>query len=476
MTGEGAGLHGDVDGDCPRAHWQRRRLAREAFLRHAAHGRFWRTHRGRVRLQHKFFVWLALTIVATMATVWMLFWLTFPGEPPFSRRMRQVYAVVEQQFAERWFDDAARRAFAEQVSRTVHATLWVEDARGALLERVGPECEPADYTMDVKREGQVIGRVRACLDRSEHPGPLTAVVLLLGACSVLWGAAAIVAHHIGYPLSLLVAVTREIGSGNLSARVRLGRHQKGELGVLAESVNDMASRIEKQISDQRELLAAISHEVRSPLARLRLSAELLRNDPENAPALDALEREVTELDALVGKLLVNSRLDFGALTRTRVLGVELFADVLARRDLPFELLVDESQGAAVDADVTLVSRALENLLDNAIRYGGGPTRCSVRHASAAEAATGAALVFEVSDSGPGFEASVLPRVFEAFYRAPSSSAGEHGSLGLGLALVRRIAEAHGGRAWAQNAPGGGARVAFSLSKEAPSRESAGSTA
>jgi two-component system, OmpR family, sensor kinase len=280
---------------------------------------------------------------------------------------------------------------------------------------------------------------------------------------VLWGAAALVAHKIGRPLSLLIGVTREIGSGNLSARVRLGRYQRGEVGLLAESVNDMASRIERQMKDQRELLAAVSHEVRSPLARLLVCSELLRNNPGNAQALGALEREVSELDTLVGKLLVNSRLDFEAITKKRIVAAELAHEVLARRQLPLELLDDMTGGAAVDVDATLVARALENLLDNATSYGKGPTRCRLRAATATEAGNAReAIVFEVCDAGPGIEPRILTRVFDAFYRA-NNDGHEAGSLGLGLALVRRIAQAHGGKAWADNLPGGGACVAFSVS-------------
>jgi signal transduction histidine kinase len=423
----------------------------------------------RRRLQHLFFIWLALSIVATAATVWMLFWLTFPGELPSVKRMRQIESFMEQQFADRWTDEAARHKFAEDVIEAVGATLWIESASGQPLDRVGPDCEPIVHTLDVHKDGVLLGRVSACIGHEDHPGPLTPIVMLLGACTVLWGAAALVAHKIGRPLSLLIAVTREIGAGNLSARVRLGRYQKGELGLLAESVNDMASRIERQISDQRELLAAVSHEVRSPLARLRVSAELLRSDPQNVPALDALEREVIELDTLVGKLLVNSRLDFEALTKREVIGAELFAEVLARRKLPASLLQDGSASCQVSLDPTLVARALENLLDNAARYGNGPTRCTVRRAEPRENTRTDALVFEVCDSGPGFDVKSLPRVFDAFYRAnngtsaTASNSADHSSLGLGLALVRRIAQAHGGRAWAENLSTGGAKVAFSVS-------------
>lgn len=418
----------------------------------------------RRRLQHLFFIWLALSIVATAATVWMLFWLTFPGELPSVKRMRQIGEFMQGQFADRWEDRAARHKFAEDVTEAVGATLWIESPSGQTLDRIGPECSPIVHTLDVHKDGVLLGRVSACIGHEDHPGPLTPIVMLLGACTVLWGAAALVAHKIGRPLSLLIAVTREIGAGNLSARVRLGRYQKGELGLLAESVNDMASRIERQISDQRELLAAVSHEVRSPLARLRVSAELLRSDPHNAPALDALEREVIELDTLVGKLLVNSRLDFEALTKREVVGAELFAEVLARRKLPAQLLQDGSKACPVRLDATLIARALENLLDNAARHGNGPTHCNVRRAEPRESPRSAeALVFEVCDNGPGFDLKTLPRVFDAFYRASNGNTGDGASLGLGLALVRRIAQAHGGRAWAENLSTGGARVAFSVS-------------
>jgi two-component system, OmpR family, sensor kinase len=276
---------------------------------------------------------------------------------------------------------------------------------------------------------------------------------------VLWTAAALLAHRLARPFSLLIDTTREIGSGNLSARVRLGRHQHGELRLLAESVNDMASRIERQMKDQRELLAAVSHEVRSPLARLRLSAEILRADPTNAPALDSIELEVVELDALVGQLLASSRLDFETLSQQEVRLGDLFRQVLSRHQIPASTLDDQSQNTAARVDTTLIARALDNLLDNAVRHGGAVAGCRLRLSAVA---TGGELVFEVRDSGSGFAPHVLPNVFEAFYRGPGTSSGAPASLGLGLALVRRIALAHGGKAWAENVPGGGALVAFSV--------------
>ncbi|HVZ32357.1 MAG TPA: HAMP domain-containing sensor histidine kinase, partial [Polyangiaceae bacterium] len=309
----------------------------------------------------------------------------------------------------------------------------------------------------VVRAGVELGRVRVCWNGS-HNFARAVVVVLGSACIVLWAAAAVVARRLIRPLSLLIRTTREIGSGNLAARVRLGRHQQGELRLLAESVNDMARRIERQMRDQRELLAAVSHEVRSPLARLRVATEMLRSGTATPQLLDAVEREVIELDALIGKLLASSRLDFETLSKTEVVAADVFADVLGRRGLGRELLDDQSGGQRVPLDITLIARALDNLLDNAERHAGGARHCVLRP----DAAT-SRLVFEVHDAGPGFPSDVLPRIFDGLTSGSGArKRSTQGSLGLGLALVQRIARAHGGRAWAENLPGGGAKVAFDV--------------
>jgi signal transduction histidine kinase len=217
------------------------------------------------------------------------------------------------------------------------------------------------------------------------------------------------------------------------------------------------------LNEQRELLAAVSHEVRSPLARMRISTELLRDNPEDARALSAIESEVFEIDTLIGKLLASSRLDFGSLTRTSLLARDLATRALERQKLPPELFEDESEGAKLSCDPTLVARALDNLLDNAQEHGRGLSRLTLRRARAGEHPhPEQALVFEASDHGPGFEAHALTRAFEAFYRPPQPDTKRRASLGLGLSLVERIARAHGGRAWAENLPGSGARVSFSV--------------
>lgn len=425
------------------------------------------------RLQHQLFLWLGMTSLATVLAAGLALRAL---EPSWQRRYQQLSGFASAQFAERWMDAAARRGLAEQVAEAFEASLLLSDAQGHELERVGPsECGGPQQELQVSRAGVVLGSVRVCVSGGRGFGR-SLLAVLGSACLVLWASAALVARRLVRPLSLLIATTREIGSGNLGARVRLGRHQRGELALLAESVNDMAQRIERQMRDQRELLAAVSHEVRSPLARLRVASELLRG-PEsgaalggspNAAVLDALEREVNELDVLVGKLLASSRLDFETLSRKPLAAAQLFADVLARRQLSQGLLRDESEGKLASLDVTLIARALDNLLENAEQHAGGVRSCSVRVERAVTpsavpaSAARESLVFEVCDQGPGFSPEVLSRAFEAFYRSTEAKGSRHGSLGLGLALVQRIARAHGGRAWAENVSGGGARVAFSV--------------
>jgi two-component system, OmpR family, sensor kinase len=453
------------------------------------------------RLHQQLFAWLALTILATIAVSVLVLNLLEPAQAPFNRFVDQAAGFATRQFAERWHDAPARDRLARDIADTFGVELTLSDAQGALLLRAGPEpCRGPSYSLDIESGAQRLGRIDACVQGLRRFRPLIGLTVLGSVCLVLWTAAALLARRITRPLSLLIDTTREIGSGNLSARVRLGRHQRGELRLLAESVNDMAQRIERQMKDQRELLAAVSHEVRSPLARLRLSAEILRNDAANAQALDSIELEVVELDGLVGQLLASSRLDFESSRKQDVVAGDLFRQILARRQLDAGLLDDRSGGAVARVDATLITRALDNVLDNAIRHAGRVSRCSVRvvgSAGPSSRATGPAdlgrafgqeapaaggtaepegearsarraspdaevLVFEVRDSGPGFPEHVLPKVFEAFYRGPEAPPGTSGSLGLGLALVRRIARAHGGDAWAENLEGGGARVAFSV--------------
>jgi signal transduction histidine kinase len=286
------------------------------------------------------------------------------------------------------------------------------------------------------------------VDGHHLPRSIAAIVFFI---FILWSVSGKLARGLARPFVELSRVAQEIGKGNLDARYTFGRRGRtGESFLIGLSINQMAERIGKQIRDQRELLAAVSHEVRTPLARIRVLAELGRMHGVtegfvvDAKMLDDLDREVIEIDALIGELLASSRLDFAALTR-----VDLEAGDVARRALerqtltPTLLLPDEP--VTFTADPTLIQRALANLLHNAVVHAGGVDAMVVT-------GTPGTVRFEVKDRGPGIAAGEEKKVFESFYRGPSGAESNdytHSALGLGLALVERIAKAHGGHAFAE---------------------------
>jgi signal transduction histidine kinase len=289
--------------------------------------------------------------------------------------------------------------------------------------------------------------------------------------AVLWMASGMIAFRLTRPLMLVVDAARRIGDGDLKTRIPL-RPQRGEIAILAIAINDMAARIEKQLADQRALLAAVSHELRTPLGHVRVLVETARDTPGGAtPAvLDELEREVLELDRLVDRLLASSRLDFATIERRDADVGALAVNAVERAGVPPErLAVDGNCTAAVEP--TLVRRAIANLLENAETHGGGAVAVRVERRDDT-------VAVEVDDAGPGVPAADRARMFAPFERGARSGNGNGaidartGGLGLGLALVARIAKAHGGRAWIDTRPGGGARAGFSVSVAARTRESA----
>jgi len=247
------------------------------------------------------------------------------------------------------------------------------------------------------------------------------------------------------PLLAVVKAARDIGDGKLDTRIRA--RGRGEMNVLASAINDMASRIEQQLKDQRQLLAAVSHELRTPLGHMRVLIETAR-DTHDPKALAELDREVLTLDDLVGRLLASSRLEFGNLDKRTIDLGELVSDLATQAGVaPEQIEAEGDVRAAVDP--TLVRRAIANLLDNAKTHGGGAVAVRVVR-------RGAQVAIEVDDAGPGVTPDRRADAFRAF--VPSSGGG----LGLGLALVSRIAVAHEGGAWIADRPGGGARVGFTV--------------
>jgi signal transduction histidine kinase len=248
------------------------------------------------------------------------------------------------------------------------------------------------------------------------------------------------------------------GAGRLDHRVEVvGRD---ELAAVATSFNQAAGRIEALVRSHQSLLANASHELRSPLARMKMAVVMLA-DAEPAQR-DSLNREIdtniAELDALVEEVLLASRLDalrdLEQPERVDLLG--LAAEEAARVDAVLDAAADQAP-VIVTGDERLLRRALRNLLENARRYGGDDVSVQARH-------EGGGVVLQVCDRGPGVPEALRERIFEPFYRLPGH-AERSGGVGLGLSLVKQIAERHGGSVRCEARKGGGSRFVLSLPAE-----------
>jgi signal transduction histidine kinase len=253
-----------------------------------------------------------------------------------------------------------------------------------------------------------------------------------------------IARRLTRRLARLQAGVEQLGAGDLSTRVPVSGHD--EIAVLARSFNASAERIEALVQSHKMLLANCSHELRTPLARIRLGLERMSHDAD--PALhDELARSIAELDQLIGEMLLSSRLD-AMRTLERSESVDLLA-LVAEEASHFDRSV-EGQPVIIRGDPSLLRRLMRNLLDNAQRHAGGATRVSVD----GDASGNAEL--SVDDHGVGVAEDERERIFEPFYRSTRAGTASKG-FGLGLALVRQIARAHGGEVRYSPLPEGGSR-------------------
>ncbi|MFM8609574.1 MAG: ATP-binding protein [Burkholderiaceae bacterium] len=247
------------------------------------------------------------------------------------------------------------------------------------------------------------------------------------------------------------------GEGDLTVRVPVSGND--ETARLARRFNQAAERIEALVSTHKSLLANASHELRSPLARIRVALELMGT--QAAPGLrQEISRNIGELDALIDEILLASRLDVRESDLGPVEAVDLVglaAEEAARTGA--ELIVAPATGdATVQGVPRLLRRLLRNLLENAMRHGGSGVCIEIDR-------IGEHFEIRVIDHGPGVPAAARERIFEPFYRLPGASERE-GGVGLGLALVRQIVQRHAGSVSCDDAPGGGACFAVALPADA----------
>jgi signal transduction histidine kinase len=244
------------------------------------------------------------------------------------------------------------------------------------------------------------------------------------------------------------------GAGALHQRVP--EDGQDEVAAVGASFNRAAARVQALVRSHQSLLANASHELRSPLTRLKMALAMLEEAPsaERGALKREIDADIAELDALVEEVLLSSRLEANqeagaALPDEPVALLPLAAEEAAR--VGAEVTVEALQ---VRGDERLLRRALRNLLENALRYGGGAVEVALER-------RGPQALAIVSDRGPGVPEAYRERIFEAFFRLPGH-AERAGGVGLGLALVRQIASRHGGHVSCEPREGGGSRFVLAL--------------
>ena len=288
--------------------------------------------------------------------------------------------------------------------------------------------------------------------------------LVIGATGILcWIAAAGVIS----PIRRIASSIAAFGQGNL--RVRVNTDREDEIGQLARSFNEMAERLERLIVSERRLLSDISHELRSPLARLKFAMKLARTSPDPAAALERIERDVNRIASLVSDIVeINIVEDDPAMqARQEICLRDIVREVV--HDCSIEakargctINVTGDVGGQVHGNPELMRRAIENVLRNAIRY--SPEKASIQ-LSLGEDENQASIT--IRDFGPGVPEAALKHIFDPFFRVEEARNTNGGGSGLGLSIAKRATQLHQGIITAENAtPGLRVSIAIPITRDA----------
>lgn len=288
-----------------------------------------------------------------------------------------------------------------------------------------------------------------------HKAHLAVLAMLM----VLMTAVIVVAHGL---LKRLLAPLRSLGDGVAKLSdgdldVVVPRRTSDEFGALTEAFNQMVGRVRDMIRARDQLLLDVSHELRSPLTRLKVALELV----EDADARARMAGDLAEMEIMIGELLELERLRDGRRIRTSRQDVVTLLDEVARnyRDRPPGVRVNSAiPEILVDIDADRMRTVFRNLLENAVKY----SLPESRPVEVAASRNGRNLVVRVTDDGPGIPEGDIPNLFEPFFRVDRSRSKKTGGYGLGLSISRRIVEAHGGTITVQNNPGRGSTFTVTL--------------
>ncbi|MGB1581399.1 MAG: ATP-binding protein, partial [Nevskiales bacterium] len=280
--------------------------------------------------------------------------------------------------------------------------------------------------------------------------------------SVLALAALLFATWLGRPISRLKSATQGLARGDLSTRVETSLAERRDaIGELGAEFNRMAEHLQTIVSSKERLLRDMSHELRSPLARLDVALEILRDQPANSAALDRIATESQRLAELIDQVMTLARLDdpdAGYQRQTLAFDelVQSVADEM--RILPqADIQVDQLQPIALNGHAGLLRSAIENLLRNALHYTADNSQVGL---SLSEQQGQACLT--IRDAGPGVAESELTAIFRPFYRTAEARDRDSGGYGVGLSIVDRVARLHGGQVTASNRESGGLEIRFCI--------------
>jgi two-component system, OmpR family, sensor histidine kinase CpxA len=444
----------------------------------------------------KIFLWFWATVIVTGIALIVTFIFEPRGVPSqwHATLMETAHSsgAIAVNEAERGGNSAAA-AYIGRIEDETHLRTCLFDMAGGLV--AGSDCasfqsmtshvtaaKPSNFSM---RYG--IARVAIRLKGSngrdyifatELPaGPRAALGMNPTSIALQWGVALLVSGLICYlltrylttPILRVRAASQQLAAGDLSTRAAAGLERRhDELGDLVRDFNAMASRIEELVSRQRQLISDVSHELRSPLARLYVALDLGRERKGNDPAFDHMEKDIGLLNEMIGRLLAVARLDSSAprVAMTSVNLTEIVSQIV--RDADFEsrernghVVLTVHDQIFVQGDPKLLKSAIENLVRNAIAYTEPGTSVEVLLQSEHRSSESFARL-SVRDYGPGVPESELVNIFQPFYRVSDARDRQSGGAGLGLAIAERVIRVHGGTIRAENVAPRGLQVEILL--------------
>jgi len=418
----------------------------------------------------KTLLWFLGSTVLTMAAFFFASALNFNSggqrQGPFGMLVALQFAQAREAYEVGGKTELAKTM--ERIHSVTHGESYLTDANGRDLlsgedrSDLRKHVQPSSIFPQVRRERSVIARQSpddrywyfVVVNRGNwftsfvRPEQAMAILVVLVFLSYFF------ARHLTNPVRKLRQAVDRFGLGDLTARVGLQR--KDELGQLARTFDQMADRTATLLTAERRLLQDISHELRSPLARLSVAVELARSDEDLDSHLNRIQKEADRLNSLVGELLQVTRAE-GDPSKRKMEPVpvdRLVAEVVDDCRIEAEARgctaqVIQTKHATIAGDAELLRRAVENVVRNAIRYSPAGTTVEVTVDRNDEH-----VAVTVRDYGPGVPEDAIPRIFDPFYRVDTDRNRNSGGVGLGLAIAKRAVELHKGRLWAVNATPG----------------------